>query len=213
MKPITVVLVDDHLIIRRGLLQMLGEYADLDMVGEAGDSSSALHLIRQLRPQVVLLDIALGDRDGLDLLRTLRQEFPRLGVIMLSVYAETQFALRSIRSGASAYLNKGCSADELHSAICRVASGRLHITPAVAELMAHDVRRDHSQLPHEQLSNREFQVLQRLAQGHSVAAIAGSLSLSSNTISTYRSRILAKLGLHGTAELVAYALRHGVLQL
>ena len=162
---------------------------------------------------VVLLDIALGERDGLDLLKTLHAEFPRVAVIMLSVYPENQFALRALRSGAHAYLNKGCSPDILYAAIAKVASGGLYITPAVAELLAHDVRGNAAaeKPPHETLSNREFQVLQLLAQGQTIGSIAQQLSLSANTISTYRARICEKLGLRNALEIAHYAARHRFL--
>lgn len=208
MKRIRLLIVDDQTLIRRGLVQLLADDERLDVVGEAADGATALRLAAQLQPQVLLLDINLGGRDGLDVLRQLRQQQPRLGVIMLTVYSETQFALRALRAGAHAYLNKGCHPDELLQAIERVAAGQLHISPAVAELMAHDVRQGHGRPLHEQLSDREMQVLQLLTGGHSVSTIATQLHLSANTISTYRARLLTKLGLGNTAELVRYALQH-----
>ena len=208
----SVLIVDDHMIIRRGLRQILSENSALGEILEAEDGVSALRTLRSTPVDVVLLDIALGERDGLDLLKTLHAEFPRLGVIMLSVYPENQFALRALKSGAHAYLNKGCHPDLLFAAITKVASGGLYITPAVAELLAQDVRGDASQQkpPHELLSNREFQVLQLLGQGRTVSQIAQQLSLSANTISTYRARIFEKLGLNNLAELFAYVTRHGL---
>lgn len=217
MKPVRVLLVDDHALIRRGLCQLLGEDPDVDVVGEAADAAGAMDAIRRLQPQVVVLDIALGGRDGLDVLQQVRSEerqtpgTRRTGIIMLSVYGETSFALRAIRSGADAYLNKGCAPAELQQAIKRVAGGHLYLTPGVAELLAHDVRQPGSGAPHERLSHRELQVLQRLAAGDSATTIAASLCLSVNTISTYRTRVLDKLQLHSTADLVTYALRHGLL--
>lgn len=207
-----VLIVDDHMIIRRGLRQILSENPSIGDIHEAEDGPSALRCLRDTRIDVVLLDIALGERDGLDVLKTLHAEFPRIGVVMLSVYPENQFALRAIRSGAHAYLNKGCSPDILYAAIAKVASGGLYVTPTVAELLAHDVRgdADGEKPPHESLSNREFQVLQLLAQGRSVTQIAQQLTLSANTISTYRARIFDKLQLHNPADLFAYAARHGL---
>lgn len=205
-------IVDDHMIIRRGLIQILSENPRIAIAGEAADGPAALRILRNEKVDVVLLDIALGERDGLDVLRTLRNEFPRTGVIMLSVYPETQFALRAIKSGANAYLNKGCDPAELFAAIFRAADGGLFITPPIAELMARDLRRDPAgdpkRAPHETLSNREFQVLQLLAQGRSVGEIAQQISLSANTISTYRARILQKLGVANNIELASYATRH-----
>lgn len=208
----TILIVDDHMIIRRGLRQILSETPAIGEIHEAADGPTALRLLRATPVDVVLLDIALGERDGLDVLKTLHCEFPRLGVIMLSVYPENQFALRAMRSGAHAYLNKGCSPDVLFAAIARVAGGGLYITPVLAELLAQNIRGvpDNEKPPHEALSNREFQVLQLLAQGRSVTQIAQQLALSANTISTYRARIFDKLGLHNPADLFGYAARHGL---
>ena len=205
-----ILIVDDHMIIRRGLRQILSELPAIGDIHEAEDGPTALRLLRTTLVDVVLLDIALGERDGLDVLKTLHGEFPRLGVIMLSVYPENQFALRAMRGGAHAYLNKGCSPDILFAAIAKVASGGLYITPVLAELLAQNVRGspDDEKPPHEALSNREFQVLQLLAQGRSVGQIAQQLALSANTISTYRARIFEKLGLHNPADLFSYAARH-----
>ena len=206
-------IVDDHMIIRRGLRQILSENPAIGDIHEAEDGPTALRLLRSTPVDVVLLDIALGERDGLDVLKTLHGEFPRLGVIMLSVYPENQFALRAMRGGAHAYLNKGCSPDILFAAIAKVASGGLYITPVVAELLAQNVRGgpDEEKPPHEALSNREFQVLQLLAQGRSVGQIAQQLTLSANTISTYRARIFEKLSLHNPADLFSYAARHRLM--
>lgn len=208
-----ILIVDDHMIIRRGLRQILSELPAIGDIHEAEDGPTALRLLRTTLVDVVLLDIALGERDGLDVLKTLHGEFPRLGVIMLSVYPENQFALRAIRGGAHAYLNKGCSPDILFAAIAKVASGGLYITPVLAELLAQNVRGspDDEKPPHEALSNREFQVLQLLAQGRSVGQIAQQLALSANTISTYRARIFEKLGLHNPADLFSYAARHRLM--
>jgi DNA-binding NarL/FixJ family response regulator len=213
LQPTRLVIVDDHMIIRRGLIQILGENPRVQIAGEAADGVAALHILRSIEVDVVLLDIALGERDGIDVLGTIRHEFPQLGVIMLSVYPENQFALRAIRSGANAYLNKGCAPEELFAAITRAASGNTYLTPAIAELMAHDIRGDRTRPQHETLSNREYQVLQLLAQGESVSGIAQQLSLSVNTISTYRARIFEKLQLRNNVELAAYAGRHQLLAL
>ncbi len=210
---IDVLIVDDHMIIRRGLAQILSEGPRVGRVAEAADGPAAMRLLRAERFDVVLLDIALGDRDGLDVLKSIRAEFPGLGVIMLSVYPESQFAVRAISGGAGAYLNKGCSPEELLAAIAKVATGGVYITSAIAELLARNVREDYNRAPHEALSNREFQVLQLLAQGRSVTEIAVQLSLSVNTISTYRSRVFEKLGVRTMVELVTYAAREHLLPL
>jgi len=208
---ISLMVVDDHMIIRRGLIQILSEAEGIGDIREAGDGPGALRQLREVPASVVLLDIALGERDGLDVLKSLRNEFPATGVIMLSVYPESQFGVRAIRGGAGAYLNKGCSPEELLAAIVRVAAGGIYVTPGIAELLARSVRIDDGRVPHETLSNREFQVFKLLVAGHSVSEIAQQLSLSSNTISTYRARIFEKIDVRSIVELVNYASHHGLL--
>lgn len=203
-----ILIVDDHMIIRRGLIQILAEHTRISHIGEAADGPAAMRELHSAPYDVVLLDIALGERDGLDVLKTIRNEFPALGVIMLSVYPETQFGVRSIRSGANGYLNKGSSPEQLFSAVFKVAEGGVYITPGIAEQLAHNVRQDRSGAPHEILSNREFQVLQLLVNGRTVSEIAGQLSLSVNTISTYRGRICEKLCVRTMADLIAYTSEH-----
>ncbi|MDX5446109.1 MAG: response regulator transcription factor [Zoogloeaceae bacterium] len=208
---IDLLIVDDHMIIRRGLIQILTGAERIGDIREAADGPGALRALRTRAPHVVVLDVALGDRDGLDVLKTLRGEFPQVGVVMLSVYPESQFAVRAIRGGAGAYLNKGCAPEELLAAIHKVASGGVFITPSIAELLARSVREGEGKPPHELLSDREFQVLTLLAQGRAVSEIATQLSLSGNTISTYRARIFEKLDVHNLAELLSYAARHDML--
>lgn len=208
---IDLLIVDDHMIIRRGLIQILTGADRVGAIREAADGPTALRELRSRAAQVVLLDVALGDRDGLDVLKTVRSEFPAVGVVMLSVYPESQFAVRAIRGGAGAYLNKGCSPDELLAATHKVADGGVYVTSTIAELLARSVREGEARTPHELLSDREFQVLTLLAQGRSVSEIASQLSLSANTISTYRARIFDKLGVRSMVELLTYAARHDML--
>lgn len=205
---LNLLIVDDHMIIRRGLAQILSQDARVSKVDEAQDGPSAFRALRTQRYDAMVLDVALGERDGLDVLKTARAEFPSLGVVMLSVYPESQFAVRALKAGAHAYLNKGCQPEELMDALARAATGSPYVTPAVAELLARNVRRDGPQAPHELLSNREFQVLQLLVAGKSVSAVAEQLALSANTISTYRTRIFEKLGVRTLVDLVAYANTH-----
>lgn len=210
-RPIDLLVVDDHMIIRRGLVQILSEAAEIGAIREAADGPAALRALRDRPAAVVLLDVALGERDGLDVLKSIRAEFPAVGVVMLSVYPESQFGVRAIRSGAGAYLNKGCSPEELLGAITRVAAGGVYVGPVIAELLARSVRDGGDRPPHESLSNREFQVLTLLADGRSVSEIAHQLSLSANTISTYRARLFEKLGVRSIVELVNYSARHRLL--
>jgi two-component system invasion response regulator UvrY len=185
-RPTRVVIVDDHLMLRRGIAQILGENPSIIVSGEAAGGPDLMRLLREHGADVVLLDIALNDRDGFDVLKQLRSEFPQVAVLMLSTYPESQFGVRALKSGASGYLNKGCSTEQLFEAIARVARGGMFVTPELAERLAFGVRSDTPASPLDSLSNREMQVLKLLAGGHSVGDIARDLSLSANTISTYR---------------------------
>jgi two-component system invasion response regulator UvrY len=207
---IRVLICDDHMIVRQGIRQSLAEAADIAVVAEAADGPAALQLLREGGIDVLLLDIALPGRDGLDVLRQARAEHPRLPVLMLSTYPDRQYAVRSLKLGASGYLNKSADSEQITAAVRRVAGGLRFITPPVAELLAHALgpaRSDAEAVPEEFLSNREFQVFRLLASGQSVGEIARELSLSSNTVSTYRARILEKTGVRNDVELALYAMR------
>ena len=209
---IRTLIVDDHMIIRRGLRQVLADGDDFEVVGEAATGTEALRFLREREADVVLLDIAMEGRDGLEVLKQLRQEFPRTAVLMLSVYPESQFALRAIKGGAAGYLNKGCAPEALYEAVRKAASGGMYVTTSLAERMALQLRGE-ERPPHEVLSNREYQVLQQLAEGHSVSEIAQRLKLSVNTVSTYRARVFEKLGLRSNMELLSFAARHQLVTL
>jgi DNA-binding NarL/FixJ family response regulator len=207
---IRVLICDDHMIVRQGIRQSLAEAADIDVVAEAADGPSALQRLRHEDIHVLLLDIALPGRDGLDVLRQARAEHPKLPVLMLSTYPDRQYAVRSLKLGAAGYLNKSADSEQITAAVRRVARGQRFITAPVAELLAAALGSGAAQdeMPlHELLSHRELQVFERLAQGHSVGEIAKSLSLSSNTVSTYRARILDKTGTRNDVELALYAVR------
>jgi DNA-binding NarL/FixJ family response regulator len=207
---IRVLICDDHMIVRQGIRQSLAETPDIEVVAEAADGPAALQRLRQGGVDVLLLDIALPGRDGLDLLRQLRDELPKLPVLMLSTYPDRQYAVRSLKLGARGYLNKSADSEQIGAAVRRVASGQRFITPTVAELLAAALGNDGADddLPvHELLSHREHQVFERLAQGRSVGEIARDLSLSPNTVSTYRARILDKTGTRNDVELALYAVR------
>jgi two-component system invasion response regulator UvrY len=207
---IRVLICDDHMIVRQGIRQSLAEAADIDVVAEAADGPTALQRLRQGGIDVLLLDIALPGRDGLDVLRQARDEHPKLPVLMLSTYPDRQYAVRSLKLGASGYLNKSADSEQITAAVRRVARGQRFITATVAELLAaalgHAGAGDERPL-HELLSHRELQVFEQLAQGRSVGEIARHLSLSSNTVSTYRARILDKTGTRNDVELALYAMR------
>ncbi|MGA0612508.1 response regulator [Caldimonas sp. KR1-144] len=206
---IRVLICDDHQIVRQGIRQMLADASDLAVAGEAVDGPQAVAAVRAGGIDVVLLDIAMPQRDGLDVLKQLRAEFPKLPVLMLSTYPDKQYAVRSLKLGAAGYLNKSADSEQMAGAIRKVAGGGLFITPAVAEQLAASLGAGHAdEKPlHERLSHREYQVFRLLAAGRSVGEIAGQLVLSSNTVSTYRARILEKTGARNDVELALYAVR------
>jgi two-component system, NarL family, invasion response regulator UvrY len=215
---IRILLVDDHLIVRQGLRQVLGDVADLQIVAEAAEGVEAIRTVRELMAggasamlDVVLLDIALPGRDGLDVLKQLKAEYPKLPVLMLSTYPDKQFAVRCLRAGAAGYLNKSADADDMVQALRKAASGGVYVTPAVAEALATSISAAHQGAGHEHLSQREHQVFRLLAEGQSVGQIAQALKLSPNTVSTYRSRILDKTGTRNDVELALYAVRQQVV--
>jgi two-component system invasion response regulator UvrY len=209
---IQVLICDDHQIVRQGIKQILADAPDIALAGESANGPEALARVREGGIDVVLLDIAMPLRDGLDVLKQLRNEFPRLPVLMLSTYPDRQYAVRSLKLGAAGYLNKSADSEQLTEAIRRVATGGLFITASVAEQLAASVGagaagRDTQPL-HEKLSQREYQVFRLLSQGRSVGEIAEQLALSSNTVSTYRARILEKTGVRNDVELALYAVQH-----
>jgi two-component system invasion response regulator UvrY len=216
---IKVLLVDDHLIVRQGLRQVLSDVEGLCVVADAPDGTEAIRLVRLcLDPvegtglDVVLLDIALPGRDGLDVLKQLKAEFPKLAVLMLSTYPDKQFAVRCLRLGASGYLNKSADPDEIVMALRKAAAGGIYLTASVAEALATSISEVRGKLAHEALSTREHQVFRLLAEGQSVGQIAQQLSLSPNTVSTYRARILEKTGTRNDVELALYAVRQQLVQ-
>jgi DNA-binding NarL/FixJ family response regulator len=196
--------------VRQGIKQILADAHDIVLAGEAATGPDAVARVREGGIQVLLLDIALPLRDGLDVLKQLKSEFPRLPVLMLSTYPDRQYAVRSLKLGAAGYLNKSADSEQLIEAIRHVAQGKLFITPAVAEQLASAVGAGagDDKLLHERLSQREFQVFRLLSQGASVGEIADQLALSSNTVSTYRARILEKTGVRNDVELALYAVQH-----
>jgi len=217
---IRVLICDDHLIVRQGIKQVLAEAEDPRVVGEAANGPDAIQQVRTGHaagsgPDVVLLDIAMPQRDGLDILKALKSEFPRLPVLMLSTYPDRQYAVRSLKLGAAGYLNKSADSEQMIDAVRSVARGRLFITPSVAEQLAGAVgaggpgrgKADDEQPLHERLSHREYQVFKLLAAGRSVGEIAEQLVLSPNTVSTYRTRVLEKIGVRNDVELALFAVR------
>jgi DNA-binding NarL/FixJ family response regulator len=203
---ISILLADDHPIVRQGLKQILSVELDVSEVGEASSAADVLRLARSKEWSVIILDLAMPGRSGLDVLADLRREHPNLPVLVLSMHPEDQFAVQALRAGASSYLTKGTAADELAKAVRKIIGGGKYITAAVAERLALDLERGADRPAREQLSDREYLVMTMIASGKTVTDIAMELSLSVKTVSTYRTRILRKLDLKNTAALVRYAL-------
>jgi len=203
-----ILLVDDHQLVRRGLAQIIQECPGMEVAGEAGDGQEAVDLARTVDFDVIVLDIALPGRGGLEVLPELKAARPNARVIVLTMYPEEQYAIRSLRDGASAYLTKGSAPEELIQAIQTVAAGKRYITPSVADKLATYVEDRSKRPPHEALSGRELQVLVRMGAGKEVKEVAGELNLSVKTVSTYRSRILTKMGMQTNAQLIRYAVQH-----
>jgi len=208
---IQVAIVDDHQIVRTGFRELLSEDSSISIGFEAANGDEALEKLRTSPCDVLLLDISLPGKSGVDVLRTVRQRYPDIKVLILSGFPEESYALAMIRNGANGYLCKDCDRDELLRAIRMVANGRRYVSPRTAELLADEMSGERSGVLHETLSDRELQVFLRLARGESVSDIAGQLHLSVKTISTYRSRVTEKLNVASNAELATYALRHGLI--
>lgn len=212
---IRVLVCDDHLMVRQGIRQLLSDAADIAVTAEATSGPDAMAQVRAGGVDVVLMDIAMPQHDGLDVLKQLKREFPRLPVLMLSTYPDKQYAVRSLKLGAAGYLNKSADSEQMTGAIRKVAAGGLFVTPAVADLLVDSVGA--GRLPcdedplHERLSHREYQVFRLLASGHSVGEIAEQLALAPTTVSTYRARILEKTAVRTDVELALYALRTNLL--
>jgi DNA-binding NarL/FixJ family response regulator len=209
---IRVLVADDHALVRRGVRMVLEGTARIEVVAEAGTGAEALDKARKVNIDVVVLDISMPGPGGLEVLRQMKDEHPHLPVLILTMHPEDQYAVRAFRAGASGYLTKQSIPEELINAVETVAAGRKYITPAVAEALACEVHHDTTKLPHEQLSDREYQVLLRIAAGKTVGEIAEELRLSPKTVSTYRTRILEKTEFRTNAELTRYAFAHKLVE-
>lgn len=205
---IRVLIADDHAVVRRGVRMVLESTARIEVAAEAATGSEALDKARQAGIDVAILDMSMPGPGGLEVLKQIKDEHPRLPVLVLTMHPEDQYAVRAIRAGASGYLTKQSIPEELIKAVEAVAAGRKYITPAVAEALAAEVHHDTEKPPHEQLSDREYQVLLRIAAGRTVGEIAEELRLSPKTVSTYRTRILEKMQLKTNAELTHYAFQN-----
>ena len=205
---IRILIVDDHDLVRHGLRRIFEKTQGMEILAEYDNGSDALHWLRRNDCDVVLLDISMPGRTGIEVLKQIREEKPKLPVLILSNYAEDQYAVRLIKSGAAGYLTKGCASAVVVEAVRNAAAGKKYFSPAVLDMLANELNRSEGKLPHETLSNREYQIFQLLASAKTVTEIAGILSLSGKTVSTYRTRILEKMNLRNNAELMQYAVEH-----
>jgi DNA-binding NarL/FixJ family response regulator len=208
---ITVLIADDHTIVRDGLRQILDEAGNISVIAEAEDGREVVDLVRKSKPDVVLLDISMPGRGGLDVLKDLAAMQPAPATLILTMHPEEHYAVRAVRAGASGYLTKASAADELVDAIRKVARGGRYVTASLGERLLLEFQRGGQQPMHETLSDREHQVMCLIARGMRVAEIANELSLSSKTVSTYRTRILKKLDLKSNADIVRYAIDEGFI--
>ncbi|NEX59649.1 response regulator [Noviherbaspirillum galbum] len=215
MTPTTikVLIADDHAIVREGLRQILADTRDLVVAGDAENGGDAIKLARREEADVLLLDISMPDRNGIDVLKQIRKEVPRLAVLMLSMHREDLYAIRSLKAGAAGYMNKQSAPAELVDAIRQVAAGRKFVSQALAQELARQVGDENRDAaPHETLSDREYQTMVMIASGQTVTDIANALKLSVKTISMYRSRLLQKMQMRHNAELTHYAIKNKLVE-
>jgi two-component system invasion response regulator UvrY len=206
-----VLLVDDHAVVRKGMKAILEDGLPGVAVSEAADGDQALEVLAE-PPDAVVLDLSMPGRSGIDLLVEIKHRYPKLPVLIMSLHGEEQFALRALRAGAAGYLTKAAAPEQLVAAVTKVTRGGRYITEAVAERLAADVGgKDPAAAPHERLSDREFEVMRGIASGSSVSEIAEQMHLSVKTVSTYRTRLLEKMGMATNAELTRYAIQNGLV--
>lgn len=208
---IKVVLCDDHAVVRRGVRDTLMEATDIQVVGEADGYATLREVLRQHKPDVLLLDVDLPGRSGLEILAVLQEEESPVRTVMVSMYPEDQYAIRCLKAGASGYLNKGGDPAALLTAVRTVSQGRKYITPDIAEMLANHLNAREPGELHESLSERELQTLKKIASGKKLSQIAEELMISPKTVSVYRARVLEKLALTNNAELTVYAIRNGLV--
>lgn len=206
---IRILLADDHAIVRQGLKQILEEHGKMKVVAEFSSGADALHWVYRNDCDVVLLDISMPGKSGIDVLKQLHAERPKLPILILSIYPEDQYAVRLIKAGAAGYLTKETAPETVVNAVRRVANGKKYISQTVAEMLANEIGMPDGKLSHETLSDREYQIFMMIASAKTVSEIADILALSVKTVSTYRSRILEKMNMRNNAELMHYAIEKG----
>lgn len=210
--PIRVLIADDHAIVRQGLRLILSDTPDMEVAGEAENGIEAMEMVKKGGWDVVLMDVTMPERNGIDTLKLLKKEYPKLPVIILSMHPEEQYAIRALKSGASGYLTKQSAPDQLVTAIRQVASGKKFVSAVVAEQLANTIGEDPDRPAHEKLSDREYQTLCLIASGKALSQIAEELGLSVKTVSVYRARLLEKMQLKNNAELTHYGIKHGLVE-
>ena len=203
---INILIVDDHLIVREGIKRIIDDCAGMNVVAEASSGMEALEFIWKNKYDLILLDISMPGQNGLQTLKEIKKHDKNVPVLMLSMHSEEQYAMRSMKAGASGYMTKETASSQLVKAIRKINDGRKFITQEVAELLVTDLYHEHDKEPHEYLSDREFEVLKMIAKGDSIKIIAKNLSISPKTVSTYRSRILNKLDLETNSDIIHYAI-------
>lgn len=208
---IQVVLCDDHAMIRRGIRDTLSEHVDMKVVGESGSYAELKEVLRESPCDVLVLDLNLPGRSGLEVLASIQESHSHIKVLVVSMFSEDQYAIRSLKAGAHGYLNKAGNPDELVSAVRTVAKGRRYVTPSVSEMLVEQLSNPGAETLHSRLSERELQTLLKIASGKRLADIAEELMLSPKTVSVYRARLLEKLGLSNNAELAVYAIRNDLV--
>ena len=210
--PVRILIVDDHSVVRRGLISILREHLPEVEFGEAGNSREGFAAVLADRWNLVVVDVSMPGRNGLDLIRDIKREHPELPVLVVSAHAEKDYAVRALKLGAAGYVSKQSAADVLVTAVHHVLSGGRYVSPALAEMMAGLLAGGGPETSHECLSNRELQVLKMIASGKTVKEISADLALSEKTVATYRARISEKMGLPTNVDLARYAMRHGLVE-
>ena len=209
---INILVVDDHALIRKGMKLILEDTADMRVTGEAESGIQGIQMVQNSHFDLVLLDISLPDRNGIDVLKQIRLSHPQLPILMLSTHAEEQYAVRSMKAGAAGYLNKQSAPAQLVTAIRQVASGKKYISHEMAEQLANGLSQGFQELLHQALSNREYQTLCLMASGKKLSEMAAIMSLSAKTVSVYRARLLEKMKLKNNAEAIHYAITHHLIE-
>ena len=205
---IRVLLADDHVLVRDGLRHILQSASGFTVAGEAGDGAAAVSLARATAAEVLVLDLSMPGRNGIELVKQIKEELPALRILVLTMHAEQQYAVRAFKAGASGYLTKESASTELVSAVTKVAAGGVYVSMTMAERFAQSLNEPADTLPHQRLSDREFDVFRRLCAGQTISAIAQELCVSAKTVSTYKTRILEKMQMPHETALVRYAIRH-----